>query len=42
MLLFVIHVVTIPVVDFAASMRSMLDDPKVMASVMKGLDQETW
>lgn len=34
--------VSVPVVDFASSMRSVLDDPRVMAHVMKGLDPDTY
>eukprot|EP00956_Cyclotella_meneghiniana_P017997 scaffold29759_cov121-Cyclotella_meneghiniana.AAC.1 len=36
------RVVSVPVVNFAQAMLSILDDPKVMASIMKGLDPETW
>ena len=36
------RVVSVPVVDFAEAMLSILDDPKVMASIMSGLDPDTW
>ena len=35
------RVVTVPVIDFAAAMRSILDDEEVMKHVMSGLD-DTW
>ena len=34
--------VSVPVVDFAESMRSILDDKEVMKHIMKGLDPKTW
>jgi hypothetical protein len=34
--------VTVPVVDFAEAMRSILDDDNVMKHIMKGLDPTTW
>ena len=36
--------VTVPIFDFAAQVRNLLDDPDVMNehNIMKGLDQETW
>ena len=36
------RIVTVPVVDFAESMRSILDDSKVMSSLMSGLDPDTF
>jgi hypothetical protein len=34
--------VSVPVVDFAESMRSILNDDEVMKCIMKGLDPVTW
>jgi hypothetical protein len=34
--------VSVPVVNFAESMRSILNDDKVMKCIMKGLDPVTW
>jgi hypothetical protein len=34
--------VTVPQVDFAESMRSILNDKEVMKHIMKGLDPNTW
>ncbi|MGA0401410.1 MAG: hypothetical protein ACO3PX_15705, partial [bacterium] len=34
--------VSVPEVDFAESMRSILNDRSVMAHIMKGLDPQTW
>ena len=36
------RIVSVPEVDFAESMRSILNDSNVMKHVMKGLDPETW
>jgi hypothetical protein len=34
--------VSVPVVDFAESMQSILNDKEVMKHIMNGLDPETW
>lgn len=34
--------VTVPVIDFKESMRSILDDKTVMSYIMKGLNPHTW
>ena len=34
--------VSVPVVDFPSSMRSILDDPRVIKHIMKGLDPDTF
>ena len=33
---------SVPVIDFAESMRSILDDKEVTKHIMKGLDPKTW
>jgi hypothetical protein len=34
--------VSVPVIDFAESMQSILDDKEVTKHIMKGLDPKTW
>jgi hypothetical protein len=36
------RVVTIPVTDFGAMIRDILDDPNVLADISPGIDPKTW